>query len=449
MTTAIHCGAFEAERYWREADLAVLPSIPDRNSQAIINAMDELLFVFCKTDDILLTRNVMNKAHCDYLRSIGFQFRTNRRGWAGASDHEPQTDSEWNVFQLISSCRSSEDIITLLPEGARLEPFAVLPGSKDVIQRYRLAPNLPEEDIVRKVNAKAYSLAMRDRLNIRNIGIVIENERQLLEEGTRLLHKGSFLMKDDYGVSGKGNLSIDSERALLRIANYLGSQVKKGKEIRFILEPLLERDVDFSCQFKVGEQGEVTILSVQKLQNNGFAFGATHSLEPAWHTFLQHNGYFDLMQQIGSWLHKDGYFGDVCVDSMLLKDGSIEPLVEINARKSMSLIKYNVDLYLGNEGLQSCLIQLPCKIEMNGSYEFVLETLRDKGLLYEQGKRGGVLPLSAGTLFPVHDLQSALGKTGRLYAAIAYRDEKQRIELIRCLKTELEAIGILPIAVSK
>ncbi|MFD1905307.1 hypothetical protein ACFSQ7_16485 [Paenibacillus rhizoplanae] len=56
MRNAVHCGSLESERYWREEDLASLPAIPDAKALAIVQAMDEMLFVFCGSGDVLLTR---------------------------------------------------------------------------------------------------------------------------------------------------------------------------------------------------------------------------------------------------------------------------------------------------------------------------------------------------------------------------------------------------------
>ena len=78
MMPRVFCGTFEAETYWREADLAKLPALPDRNSSRIVEAMDEMLFAFCDPGDTVLTAKCMNDAHADYLHAIGFQFNRNR-----------------------------------------------------------------------------------------------------------------------------------------------------------------------------------------------------------------------------------------------------------------------------------------------------------------------------------------------------------------------------------
>ncbi|KAA8746141.1 hypothetical protein [Paenibacillus sp. UASWS1643] len=448
MTPTIHCGSFEAERYWRDPNLAVLPSLSDRQAMAVTEAMDELLFVFCNDGDILLTRNVMDSAQLDYIRSIGFDIGTNRKPWLENVEQITECQ-QLNVFELFNACTSKKLLLQTFPERSKIEAFAVLPGVVEIIQRCRLASRVPEQSIVQKINAKSYSLAMRDKLDIRNVGVIVEGIPRLIEEGSRMLRAGSILLKDEYGVSGKGNLSIDSTKSLLRIAKYLETQVAKGKTVRFILEPLLDRKTDFSCQFRISEEGKVTILSIQQLQNNGYAFGASFTMGAASVDRLLHLGYMDQMQQIGASLYQEGYFGDVCVDSMILQDETVEPIVEINARKSMSLIKHAVDCSMVANKLYSCLTQFTLLLPSDFNYEAFLDNLRNRQLLYDLGRMTGIVPLSSGTL-----LSSKRGSTstsskstkGRLYVAVIYENEAQMDGLITGLKKSLSKAGLAIIA---
>ncbi|RCW43483.1 hypothetical protein [Paenibacillus prosopidis] len=440
MTVSVHCGTFEAERYWRDLDLAVLPSLTDRSNKPIVDAMDEMLFAFCMHGDSLLTRGGMDKSHYDYLQSLGFRFKTNLHPLNPI--FSPLSDP--NIFQLLNDSGTStpDELQTLLPEGARIEPFAVLPGAIETIQRYRLSSTLPHEDDVCRVNSKIYSVMMRERLGIPNIGEVIEHPDQLLSKGMRLLERGSLLIKDDYGVSGKGNMQIDSERTLQRLVSYLSSQVDRGKRMQFVLEPLVDRGSDFSCQFRLNVNGSFNLISLQQLRNVGYAYDGSYSADPSLFELLVSTGYFELMERIGALLNKDGYYGDVCVDSMLLRDGKIEPLVEINARKSMSLIKHYMDRYFEREDLKGCLTQVNVISSQPGNFSDVLERLEDTGILFAQSKGSGIIPLTSGTLFPRTNVNASGVYKGRLYAAIGYRTEEDLQNLSEGMKEVLIEYGL-------
>ncbi|CQR55843.1 hypothetical protein [Paenibacillus riograndensis] len=444
MKNVVHCGSLESERYWREEDLAALPSIPDAKALAIVQAMDEMLFVFCRSGDILLTRHGMEQAQYDYLQSLNYSFKTNMNPLTLGVRESGSTQNALNVFELLGRLDPGQEAERLIPEGSLLEPFAVLPGTQEAVRRYKLLPGLPDEQTVRKVNTKTYSAAMRDRLSLPNIAQIVHSVEELLQSGQALLEKGPFLIKDEYGVSGKGNQLVDSDRMLRRIAGYLESSRNKGKRIQFVLEPLLNREADFSSQFHIDPDGQISILSVQQLVNHGFAFGESHSPEPPLLERLEREGYWEIMHNIGRELYSDGYYGDVCVDSMLLRDGSLAPLVEINARKSMSLIKHNVDRHLKQEGMHTCLIQVPLATMAEVRYEELLQRLEQAGILFSPEEGEGVIPLSSGTLQPP-DPSRSTGSTGsakgKLYAALAYRNEARKDRLTRKLDESLLRTG--------
>ncbi|WP_340021258.1 hypothetical protein MHI24_19905 [Paenibacillus sp. FSL K6-1096] len=441
MRNAVHCGSLESERYWREEDLAALPSIPDRKAMAVVQAMDELLFVFCGDGDVLLTRHGMDKAQYDYLHSLGYSFKTNKGPLTLGTEAPDNAQEALNVFELLGRMEAGQEPDRIIPEGALLEPFAVLPGTHEAIRRYKLLPALPDEQTARRVNTKTYSTAMRDRVGLPNIAHIVESRDELLAAGESLLEQGSFLIKDEYGVSGKGNQLVDSERVLRRIAGYLESSRNQDKRVRFVLEPLLDRETDFSCQFHIDPEGRVSILSVQQLVNQGFAFGESHSPEPLLVEKLDREGYWETMHSIGRELYKDGYYGDVCVDSMLLRDGSLAPLVEINARKSMSLIKHQVDRRFRQEGMHTCLLQVPVATLGAVRYEELLERLAEEAVLFSREKGEGIIPLTSGTLQPLDSSRSSGSAKGKLYAALAYRSEDSKSRFTRTLDESLLRTG--------
>ncbi|MEK5031064.1 hypothetical protein MKY96_06465 [Paenibacillus sp. FSL R7-0302] len=441
MRNAVHCGSLESERYWREEDLASLPAIPDAKALAIVQAMDEMLFVFCGSGDVLLTRQGMNRAQYDYLQSLGYAFSTNMDKLGLEAEESAPAQAALNVFELLGRMDAGQEPDRLIPEGALLEPFAVLPGTQEAVSRYKLLPTLPDEAIVRAVNTKSYSTAMRDRLGLPNIAVVVHSLEELLQAGQALLEKGAFLIKDEYGVSGKGNQLVDSERMLRRMAGYLESSRNQGKRIRFVLEPLLDRETDFSCQFQIDPEGRINLLSVQQLVNQGFAFGESHSPHPSLLDKLDKEGYWETMHSIGRELYSDGYYGEVCVDSMQLRDGSLAPLVEINARKSMSLIKHHVDRRFKQEGMHTCLIQVPLAAMGKVHYEELLERMEETGILFSLEAGEGVMPLTSSALQPLDPARAAGSTKGKLYAALTYRSEDSKQSLIRTLDESLMRTG--------
>ncbi|WP_248925700.1 ATP-grasp domain-containing protein [Paenibacillus hamazuiensis] len=436
---ALLLGTFDAETLWRDEVLAKLPAVPDPQSRRIVHAMDELLFLFCRKGDALLTRYRMDPAHVDYLRGLGFDFTTNE--W-NLDDHQDSSGAfEPNVFKRLLASSSSQSIHQFLQEKYTIDAFAVLDGMDELCSRFALQSRAPEMDTIRNVNSKLYSTRLKDRLGLPNVSRIVTSHRELQEIGEEMLMTGPLLIKDTFGVSGKGNLLVQTEGVLERIASYIAGQERQGKAVLFILEPLLAKENDFSCQFYVDEDGDYRFISVQQVVNSDFAYQGSVSASPAFLEKLEQAGYFRLMRETARCLHESGYFGHVCVDSMELKDGSLVPIVEINARKSMSLIKNQLDRYLAERSLTGNLtyLSLVCPGEL--PFVHLLAALEREHLLYRPERDGGVFPLSANT-FGVNQREGKRSKA-RLYVSVVADDAAKRSRLDAQFKQLIASLGIV------
>ena len=423
-----YCATFDAEQYLRHSALAKLPFFPDRDAQRIVSVMDELMFLFCRPGDAVLTRKPFNPVHKQYLHSVGFAFESS------SFDLDPLNEADKCIFQLMCESDNKEQIRRFLSGKPVLAPFAVLPYAETACGMYNLQLLSPGDEIVRNVNSKLYSHEMKDRLDIRNVGTVVHSSNDLVNEGRKLLGSGDFLIKDLFWVSGKGNLLVQSPQTLERIAAYIASQEQKGKVTQFVLEPLLQKRDDFACQFFISARGETTILAVSKLLNDGFAYTESSTPDEAFMQVLEAGNYFILMERLARELFADGYYGHVCVDSMILEDGEIIPLIEINARSSMSLIKHQVDQYLQQYELQGNLSFISVSGEgADSGYERLLDTLQSEGLLFAPAAGKGILPLSASTL----EINKRAGKAvkGRLYYSIVSREAEEKRRLNEQLRS--------------
>lgn len=442
----LYMGTFEAEAYWRDPETASLPALPDRSSSAIVAAMDELLFCFCGQGDVLLTRYAMSSVHRQYISGFGFRPAVNEHDLGG--DETPARDSSASVFELL--CKRRDDGLQGLPglKDCLLTPFAYLPYTEEAAKAWGIRIHQPCLETIRKVNGKTYSSMLKKRFGLSNPGLIVTSSVDLEQEGRKLLAGGTFLVKDDFGVSGKGNLHITSAQMLERIVAYLRQQERKGKRLCFILEPFLEKERDFSCQFVVSETGEVDIVSVQLLANASFSYRESLLPDPGFMEMLEEKGYFSLMRAVGRQLWADGYFGDVCVDSMTLRDGSLEEIVEINARRSMSLIKHRIDLLLAERSLQGSMTHYTLSHQGTLPYESLLDKLEQAELLFTGSREEGVMPLSANTLYvntggrdaviPGNDASSdeSTGRKGkgRLYLAMIAENQDKKAQLTERLE---------------
>lgn len=246
MKSTVYLGTFDSEAWWRSPHGSMLPSMS--SSQAVTMGMDELLFPLCKEQDILFTRQPMDEHLRSYLSQLGYSFtNVHCRNPVHADDYT------LHVFDLLMADASYYQ--QLLPTEALISPYSILSDTSELVRRFIFGNHFPSLDTVRAVNSKIYSHELRQRLGTRNSSFIADSSEELLTLGSELLQTGQVLVKDPLGVSGRGNMLISGERMLKRIAAYLQEQENRGKQTQFIIEPLLDKTEDFSCQLFITAQG--------------------------------------------------------------------------------------------------------------------------------------------------------------------------------------------------
>ncbi len=437
----LHLGSFGSERFWRNPALSQLPGVVDAQADTIVAAMDELMFAACHAqNELLVTRQPMDKTHVDYLRETGFRFSNNDKPVElGAS-----VSANDAICGLLQAAGNGAYFSELFADVTGLSPYSVLPTTEPFCRHYGIAQQIPTIEAVNKANSKLFSHALEVEELDEWHGETIDSAAELETAGKRLLENASFLIKDDFGVSGKGNFLVDSNPLLERIVRHIGKQEKQGKHTRFLLEPLLEKALDFSCQLDIGVSGEVAIVSAQKMENAGFAFSAIQTAEPAFVERLDRAGYLGKMQTVAARLYQEGYFGPVCIDSMLLKDGSIRSVVEINARQSMGLINHYVDRFLEPFSTQGSLLFFSLGLTRPVSFDEILHTMRQEAILFQADRPEGILPLSANTLSVNRNTQASreAAYKGRFYASLVATRPEARLGLKEKMKRVFASLGI-------
>lgn len=440
MKTAVYFGAFNAEAHLDDSEHFVqLPSIPDGDAEKIIHSMDELLFPLCTSKDFLLTRYAIKVPQKQYLETIGIQFGYN------TESIDPTHSSASTVISLLTERGNISRYKSVFSKDVRLSPYAQIPQIEQLCNSFDIPFQGPSVDVVKKVNSKIYSHEMHEILGIHRYSEKVTSIDELRGATSKLSGK-KFLLKYPNGVSGKGNLLIQSDAMFERIVRFFETQIKKGKVLELLVEPFLDKMTDFSCQMKISKDGDCTILSVQKMENSNFAYWGSNCADSELYASLEEKGYFLLMKQVSSQLFKDGYFGFVCVDSMMLKDMTLVPIVEINARKSMGLINHTTNERLQNDSLKSHLRFLSAGIQSSFSYENLLEKMDKSGLLYRNHGKPGILPLASNTISINRDADSnpQEGKIykGRLYFSGAAPDVETANNLFDRFRTLLRHMDI-------
>jgi hypothetical protein len=409
-------GNFDAETLWRDEKLCQLPFIPDKASIQITAALDEILFLLCKQGDVLLTNKAFDKSLLKYVQQLGFSFYCNREDLA--NDNSGQNDVLRNLLEYAGK-----------PEGLpgdglidkTFQTFAVTEHSKEWCEKERINYNYPELPVIKNVNSKRYSYELRKSFDIDIGSKLAESTEELITFGTAMLKEGNqVIIKDMFGVSGKGNLLVNGEGMLNRLVKYIKNQEEKGKKVEFLLEPFLQKELDFTCIAFIEPDGTFRLLDIQYMQANGFAYSGTCELTKELKDKIFESNYIHIVEQAGKELYKAGYHGDVCIDSMLLKSGAFVPIVEINARKSMTYMKYCLDAHVRQFHQRAKFTYAPFHAPYGYTVEQLLTRLEE--VLYKPENGAGIMPLSGNTLCLKKEIAEDRGKIlkskGRLYYGI-------------------------------
>ncbi|MGV2882881.1 hypothetical protein [Paenibacillus taichungensis] len=445
-------GTFDPETRWRDPDLAKLPALPDKDRESIVLCMDELLFPFCGPDDILYTRCKIDPKLYEYLNGLGFSFRT--RYHFDLNDEKrslPEPDIfKQCIFSLASDNQQREEILT--QNVKYLSPYAITADTEDYLHAEGSLGSLPNLETVKHVNSKFYSNRLLTRIGEKCNGTEVNSVGEVQAVGNTLLKRGAYLLKDPFGVSGKGNMLIENEAMQRRIAEHLDKQERRGLLSQFLLEPLLRKKIDFSSHWFIHKSGERDFLSVQRMLNQQQNYGGSIRADEALLLLLENAGYFDTMEKALRVLFEDGYHGFVCFDSMILEDGNVVPIVEINARKSMGLINAYLDKGWEANGHSGLLTFLSLGLPEGFTFGRLLDALHVSGILFKGQDEYGIMPISSNTVMVneiltsrriSEGIQSHRGMPmGRLYISVVGRDDEHRSELIVSLRQVLADLSI-------
>jgi hypothetical protein len=403
----VRLGTFDAESWWRPTDLAALPSVG--GGDPAVGAMDELLAGFCAPGDLLITRHPLAASIREglgkALHNEGFEHlavgptgprsaeRAHPDGWPVADDPVPGDQG----FGPIERQVLADPAVLARIRGRELTPYAVLTETWKLAEQW-----LPAPEIVAEVNSKTWSNELVRELGLPGAGQVVRSADELVTAVTALQFQA--LIKDPYGVSGRALIEVATPGVLRAVERVLRKQVEAGCRVELIVQEKYPKQHDFSGHLLLDRNGDWDFLGLQLMTNRGFRHFGSSPVPPG---LIDEGWYAETLAEVVPAIAKTGYWGPVGVDAMLLDDGTVIPVLEINARQSLGLLSLELERRAAEHGLTGHLWQLELNVAPSNGIDNVFEALSE--LLYQGGATPGVTMLSGSTL-------AAPG--GRIYVAI-------------------------------
>ncbi|QOL15827.1 hypothetical protein [Dickeya dianthicola] len=394
---SIHFGSFDAERYWRPENRVNLPAITDAQGMRIIAEMDQLLSIRCRPDDILMARTPFDPALRAVLADADIRF----------SEHPIPSCPTQQTEQILL------DQVSPPPADYTLMPYAVTDAVGALQRRWQSTSPLPDAENVSRLSSKTWSNQWVRAHQLPGDAEVITDVAQLRGYASGC-SDGGFIIKDPYGVAGRGAIHITSPSILENICRHLDKQVATGKMLELLVQPFFPRLSDFSAHLAIGTTGSIEWLGLRQMQNNGLTYNGSGALSSSLTQRLTAEHYQDRVIELAADMAREGYFGPICIDAMLLNDNRIIPVLEVNPRVSMGLLSLLLEKKFAPElGVDLCVRSLKTTSSTDFMPRFLTQLARQDLLAHRD--HPGILPLSSATV---------LSPRGRLYFARVYRKDK-------------------------
>jgi carbamoylphosphate synthase large subunit len=436
-TPLVLLGNFEVEDQWAQGEFG-LPRLAVKASRAIANRMDELALLLGGADDYVVLKTAPDEAYVSYLRELKIALPT-------VLTPRTQDPQRTVTEDALADPGLAAELGQLTASQARLWPHGVSGPEEQLAELTGLALGTPTAAVCKKVNSKIYSRMVADEVGLRQpAGWPCRTMAELsaaTEQGRAWLAQGrTVVVKDAYGVSGKGVMVVRDERTLDHVHRMIARRAARSgrDDVALVVEEWVAKDIDLNYQFTVGRDGGVRFDFVKEaLTENGVHQG--HRM-PAALTAKQLAELHAAAQLLGSRLASDRYFGVVGVDALVDPDGGLYPVIEINARNNMSTYQERLrSIFIGAEAT-ALAMQYPMQLRRPMSFS-ALRGLLDDLLFQPAGKTGLLINNFATVNADAHRPDRSHGASfdGRLYGIVIADSREQATAVDREVRHRLNA----------
>nr|NGX37414.1 [Butirosin acyl-carrier protein]--L-glutamate ligase [Chlamydiota bacterium] len=203
------------------------------------------------------------------------------------------------------------------PPATKLETWGYSLLAKEWAEERNIAYDMPPWDVVKMVNSKSYSFSKSPL------------------PGSRLIYSGdpiepNTVLKSCFGAAGQGLISSDSPKA----KKFCEEQWKRNLPV--ISEPWVKRICDFSTQWIISKGGEIAYLGVTLCKTTSSGAHQSNTAGMPAPPFVEEQK--AVAEEVLEEIAQMGYFGEVGFDAMVHGNNELQPIVEINARKTMGFV---------------------------------------------------------------------------------------------------------------
>lgn len=423
-TPLVFLGNFEVEDQWAEGE-AGLPRTGFRSSAAVVNRMDEFAVLLAGAGDHVVLKAAPDEAYLAHLDELGVALPR----VLTVADNDPE---QTVTRDALADPALLATLGELAGRGAMLSPHGTSVLEEKLAQRSGLPLASPPAALCKAVNSKIYSRRVADDAGLRQVAgwtadtlaeleSAVEEARSLLTFGRRVV------VKDAFGVSGKGIAVIENGERLDRLHGMIRRRAAKSGDDRvsLLIEEWVDKRADLNYQFTVARDGSVHFDFVKEAITEGGVHKG-HRI-PAGLDERQTGEVEKSARVLGERLAADGFHGVVGVDAMVDPDGRLYPVIEINARNNMSTYQVRLQETFIAGGQVALARQYPLRLSRRLPYERLRRVL--DGLLLAGPGGSGLLVNNFATVNAGARKERGGSFDGRLYGLLL-ADNQDRLTVL-------------------
>lgn len=343
----VFLGNFEVERHWGAGEPG-LPTLSLPASDLVVNRMDEFSLTLAGPEDFVILKQRPDPDYLEYLTSLGWR----PPHVVVPVDCDPARDVTGDALadELLLN-----QLAGLQERNALIFAHGVSAREEELARACGLPLATPSAVVCKAVNSKVYSRRLAERLGLRQPQgwwcDGLDRWRSAMAWAREVVGSGGLIVvKDAFGVSGKGILKVDTEKRLDRLDRLFSQRADRRGDNRLavVVEEWVAKSADLNYQFTLARDKTVSLDFVKEaLTEDGVHRGHLISARLRDETREQIT---EASLRIGEELAADGYFGVVGVDAMIDPDGGLYPVTEINARNNMSTYQESLLELVGGAG---------------------------------------------------------------------------------------------------
>lgn len=307
---------FEVEEKWAVGHVG-LPG-PAPAASAVVRRMEDLGALLAGPDDFLVLSEPLDPDYRAYAEGLGFRLPT---------------------VLLADDPALPDRLADVARAGGRLLPMGVSEQEQALARSAGLPLAVPDADVFERVNSKIYSRTITAETGLREVpghSCTSVGEFADVLASYQLSRENRVVVKDAYGVSGKGLVILDSAARAAGLLRMVRRRAERtgDERLHVVVEEWVPKRFDLNYQLTISADGATTFDFVkQALTERGVHKGHVMpaELEPGHIEELRH-----ATGVIGARLYADGFTGVAGIDAILGADGTLYPVLEINARLNMS-----------------------------------------------------------------------------------------------------------------